>query len=78
MLVVSYSLLGICITAFRKKLEWLTDLQFTLVKRAQGSQMIVVTNQMARPPIDGAQQKHHIIRVNRVMSKMKKRDSDKL
>ncbi len=76
MLVVTYGLLGICITAFRKKFERLTDSQFIFVKRTQGSQMIVVTNQMARPPVDGAQQKHHILWINRVMSKMKKRNSD--
>ena len=76
MLVVIYRLLGLCITAFRKKFERLTDFQFIFVKRTQGSQMIVVTNQMARPPVDGAQQKHHIIWVNRVMSKMEKRNSE--
>jgi hypothetical protein len=76
MLVVTHGLLGICITAFRKKFERLTDFQFIFVKRTQGSQMIVVTNQMARPPVDGAQQKHHILWINRVMSKMKKRNSD--
>ena len=66
----------ICCTAFRKKFDRLTDFQFTFVKRTQGPQMIVVTDQMGRPPIDGAQQKHHIVRVNWVVAKMEKRNSN--
>jgi hypothetical protein len=38
--------------------------------------MFVVTDQMTRSAIDGAQQKHHVVGINGVMAKMEKSNSD--
>jgi len=73
---VRFTLARILSSALREELERFTDFELLFVEGPQGSQVAVVTHQMAGASVDGAQQKHHVVRIDGIMAEVEKSYGD--
>ena len=56
------------------KLQRLANTSFPGVVRTQRKEVRVIAHEMSRPAVQGAQQKHHIVRIHRIVAKMEEND----